>query len=217
MSNVFEETSMNRHRTFFVAAAVVAFSLTGLTLYQAGGDEEAPSSVVAPGYASDVSTGTVPPVDEHAELKSTESVADVAAGPMQSIAGLVLRGTIVTGAAGAGSAFVSEGDDTGSVRYQVGDVVPGGGTLIAVMDRSVDISTDAGIETLTLDFATSTGVASMSSVGVEGQNASLAAALQEARGDGVPPEEPPTEVEPVTAPTADDLRRQAAIELALEH
>ena len=200
---------MNRIRRYTMSGVAIAVAAIVAVALQ-NGDESTPASDEALPFASAPNEEQDYPAPE----KTNSGVRDE---PSRSIAGLVLDGTMATDADGAGSAFISAGDDAGSIRYRVGDELPGGGTLIKVLYRSVEVLTDAGVETLALEFKASTGLASTQSSGLEARNASLAAAMQEARGDGVPPEEPPTDVVPVTAPTADDMRREAARKLALDH
>lgn len=200
---------MNRIQRYTLSGAVIATAAIVAVAFQSG-DESTPASDEASPFASTPNEKQDYPVGE-------KTKSGVRIEPSRSIAGLVLDGTMATDADGAGVAFISAGDDAESIRYRVGDELPGGGTLINVLYRSVEVRTDAGIETLALEFKEPTGLASTQSSGLEARNASLEAAMQEARGDGVPPDAPPTDVVPVTAPTADDLRREAAKKLALDH
>ena len=205
---------MSRVRTPVIVCTVIVVGAIVLVASQIGGRSPAagdgPESPTAASQSNDDRTTKI----------NDKASAETSPTSTQTIAGLTLHGTMVTGADGAGIAFLSEGQDAATVRYEVDDALPGGGTMVAVRDRSIDVRTDAGIETLTLDFKSSgvMGSSRNASAGVDmiENNPSLEAAMQEARGDDVPPEEPPINVEAVIAPTAEDRRREEAIELAID-
>ena len=202
--------SMNQHRALVIAGAVVA--IAAIVLFQSGG-EQPPDVAMQEAGTPSAPIGTI---SEPAAPMDPAMASGLDSNSKRSIDGLVLHGTMVTGADGAGHAFLSNGEDSATARYSVGEVLPGGGQLMAVRDRSIEVQTDVGIEVLTLDFTASGGIVDSRSEGVAARDASLAAAMQEARGDDVPPADPAPAVVPVVAPTIEDRRRQDAIDLALE-